>query len=127
MIRLASSPEPHTTSSALTVLSLLRANRMNQEAHRNIPAPEPDPEPNPAPDAALKPQACAVSQADWDILFDAVTERLKTITGHAVAEPMPEHLLGMAATLQETVWECVDSLNSLHVMLVREREQSGRR
>ena len=126
MIRLASSPEPHTMTSAVTALSQLRAIRMNDESHRDIPAPEPDPEPNPEPDAALKAQACAISQADWDTLFDAVTERLQSSTGPAALQSIPEHLLGVVSTLQETVGECVESLNSLHAMLVREREQHRR-
>ncbi len=121
MIRLATSPEPHTVRQAQSLLDTYRAHSLSDILTHGVPGPQPDPEPNPAPDSAVTTQICSISQPDWDTLFDAVTERLQNSSKAAVAEqPVAEHLLGVSATLQETVWECVTSLNRLHAMLTRE-------
>lgn len=126
MIRLATSTEPHTARIARSVLAMFKANNMTDTTHRNIPAPEPDPEPNPEPDAALTAQRSDINPADWDVLFHAVTARLEACTGPAPLEQLPEQLLGVTAPLQATVQECVASLNQLHAVLTRERQQRHR-
>ena len=130
MIRLATSPEPHKATTARSVLAMFKANNMTHTTHRNIPAPDPDPEPNPEPDAAISAQQCDITPADWDVLFHAVTARLQACSGPATAEQLsehvPEHLLGVTASLQATVRECVASLNQLHAVLTRERQQRRR-
>lgn len=102
---------------------MFKANNMTHTTHRNIPAPDPDPEPNPEPDAELAARFPNISPADWDRLFDAVTERLQASAAPAPLEAVAQHPLGMTATLEETVSECVESHNRLHTMLTRERQQ----
>lgn len=105
---------------------MFRVDNMTDTTHRSIPAPDPDPEPNPEPDAAISARLSDITPADWDVLFHAVTARLQACTGPAPLEQLPEHLLGVTATLQATVRECVASLHQLHVVLTLERQQRHR-
>lgn len=123
MIRLATSPDPHTVNATRSVLTMFKRNSMTDPTHRSIPGPRPNPEPNPEPDAELAARFPNISPADWDRLFDAVTERLQASAAPAPLEAVAQHPLGMTATLEETVSECVESLNRLHTMLTRERQQ----
>ena len=102
-------------------------------APKSSHAPKPDPEPNPEPDAAIGirsaeiAQACDISPADWDALFHGITARLEACSGPASLEHLPEHMLGVTASLQVTVRECVASLNRLHAELVHERQKHQQR
>ncbi len=78
MIRLATSPTPHTVNNKGFVLDMLKAKSQADTTSHGIPGPDPRPEPNPAPDTAAPPPQAAIDPADWDILFKAVTERLQT-------------------------------------------------
>ena len=130
MIRLATSPEPHTVSNARSVLALFKPSNMIATTHRSIPAPEPDPEPNPAPDAAVNTQECGIDPSDWDVLFHAVTVRLQACTAPVPLEQLRDnthgHELGMTASLQVTVLDCVESMNLLHAALPRDWHQQHR-
>ena len=95
---------------------------MADEVHRDIPAPEPSPEPNPEPDAAIALRYSSMSPAQWDLLFDAVTERLQASAQSAPLElpaPADEHSLGIAASLEEIVQECVVSFKRLRAAMPR--------
>ena len=137
MIRLANSFEQHAVSNAPSVLAMFKTDNMFQTAPMSGPAPkprpEPDPEPNPEPDAAISlstteiVQASSISPADWDALFHAITARLEACCGPASSDHLPEHTLGVTASLQATVRECAASLNQLHAALVRERQQHPQR
>ena len=122
MIRLATSPEPHAVNTARSILNMFKTSGLPDPTHRSVPGPRPNPEPNPEPDAALAAHFPNISPADWDRLFDAVTERLQASTSPAPSDAAAQHPLGMTATLEETVSECVESLNRLHTMLTRERQ-----
>ncbi len=124
MIHLATSPEPQTLRNMRSsVPAMFRVSSLAKAGHRDIPAPEPDPEPNPEPDGAMTLQRTDIPIADWDALFRAVTDRLEACAGSVPSAHSPEHLLGVTASLQTTVRECVVSLNQLHVDLTRERKK----
>jgi hypothetical protein len=119
MIRLASSPEPHALKPERTALGMFKTQNMTEGAHRNIAeqGPQPMPGPNPEPDAAISP-------ADWDVLFNAVTERLEACSGLAPLDEIPEleaePSMGRTRSLQATVRDCVNSMNRLHAALPRD-------
>lgn len=98
-------------------------NNMTFTTSRSIhaPRPEPEPEPNPAPDDTLSTRQSDISPADWDAMFDAITERLEACTGPAPLESSPGDVpgpeLGMTTSLQATVRDCVVSMNLLHAAL----------
>ena len=127
MIRLAISTEPHSLQSAYTAFPMFKARKSTETelwgSHTPRPMPEPNPEPNPEPDAAVSVQHSALAQDDWDQLFHAVVARLQACAGADAFQQAPDHRLGMSASLQVTVQECVVSLNWLHAALLREREQ----
>ena len=130
MIRLATSPEPHIVSNARSIFALFKRSNMTATTHRSIPAPEPDPEPNPAPDAALNTRECDIDPSDWNVLFHAVTARLQASTGPVPLGQLRDHAhgheLGMTASVQATVLDCVESMNLLHAALPREWHQQHR-
>ena len=133
MIQLASAPDlsqqPHNASTAGFILTMFKdPSRLDSSIpsiHAPRPDPErnPDPEPNPEPDSAVSAKHSDITPADWDTLFHAVIARLETCAGHAPLAQMPEHALGVTATLQATLRECVASMNWLHAALLRERQE----
>jgi hypothetical protein len=122
MIRLASTPVPHVTSVAHSVLDLFRINGEPQTMHRPIPAPEPNPEPNPGPDAVWQHSQGNITSADWDSLFLAVLARLENcVSDHPIpAQQLP--LYDPRVVVRATVLECVSALQQLHVALSHERQ-----
>lgn len=131
MIRLADSFDPPLVRNAPSVLAMFKEANLFDAAHVSAHAPthapphvpKPEPQPNPEPDAAVSSQNTEINLADWDALFHAITARLQACSGPASLEHLPEHMLGVTATLQVTVRECAASLNRLHAALVRERQQ----
>ena len=70
---------------------------------------------------AVAPVACAeVSSEDWDLLFDAVKERLVLAVGERAAPAGGE---ATAAPARVVVLECVEALDLLHAMLEPERRR----
>lgn len=126
MIRLASTPMPHVTSPAYSVLDLFRSKDMPYDIHRPIPAPEPNPEPNPGPDAASKRERDAhpnITPADWDELFRAVQVRLEQCVGDAI-DKAPELALHDRHQVTKTaVLQCVEAMTQLHAALTLERKE----
>ena len=139
LIRLASSFETFAVSNVPTVLAMFKADGMSGPAAMSSPAPAPEPEPNPEPDAAVGIMGAEITQsaqlsqdsdispADWDTLFYAITQRLQACSGPVSVDHVPEHMLGVTASLQVTVRECAASLSRLHAALVRERQQHQQR
>jgi hypothetical protein len=123
MIRLASSPEPHTVKPERTALDMFKAQNGVGHAHRNIPeqGPEPKPGPNPEPDAAISDEPSSIAPEDWGALFKAVTERLEACSGHASLDEIPElgaeHHNGNTPDFQVSVRDCVDAMNLLRAAL----------
>ena len=103
------------------MLAMFKAENMFVAAPCSVTVPRPDPEPNPEPDSAVTAPHSDLSAADWDELFHAVVARLQACTGLDPKARQPEHLLGVTASLQVTVQECVTSLNWLHAALPRDR------
>ena len=120
---------------------MFKADKMFLIAPVNSLEPSLEPQPNPEPDAAVgtnsiqvdpvdqnaeiyqTDQAPSISPADWDALFYAITARLRACAGSDSLDHLPEHMLGVTASLQATARECAASLNKLHAALVRERHQ----
>ena len=133
VIRLATSFEPYLARATPSALAMFKADNMFDTTPSSSPAPKPDPQPNPEPDAAIDTTnvctapATDISPADWDALFHAITARLQACSGPASVDHLPEHMLGVTASLQVTVRECAVSLNRLHAALVRERQQHQQR
>lgn len=127
MIRLATSSEQPSARTVLSVQAMFRANNITATIPRSSPAPKPDPEPNPEPDSAVIARCFDITPADWDTLFYAVTARLQACAGpdtsEQFSEDVSEHLLGVPASVQATVRECVMSMNQLHAALMYERQQ----
>jgi len=123
MIRLATSPQPHSAIASRSILGTFKVNNLTAIPPRTIPAPrpDPDPEPNPEPDSAL--HAGDIAPADWDVLFDAVTARLQLCAGLSPLEPSQGQALGMTVSLQATVRDCVLSMNLLHAALPHDWQQ----
>ena len=123
MIRLATSSEQ---TSAKTVLSVKAMFRVNNITHP-IPCSNPVPKPGPELDAVVNARCFDITPADWDTLFYAVTARLQACAGPStlgqLSGEVPEHLLGVPASVQATVRECVMSMNQLHAALMHERQQ----
>ena len=69
----------------------------------------------------LGTDSSSISPDDWDTLFRAVTTRLQGCVGGIPARPALAHFLGVTATVQTTVLECVVELNRLHAALVQAR------
>ena len=123
MIRLASTPMPHVSSVAHSLLDLFRIQSDLQPMHRPIPAPEPDPEPNPAPDAVQQKNHPNITSEDWDQLFRAVQARLEHCVGDAL-DKAPELALHDRHTVTKAaVLECVEALKQLHMALTLERKE----
>ena len=107
---------------------MFKANNMSDTTLSSSPAPKPNREPNPQPDAAIGVRSAQIAQtshispADWDELFHAITARLEACSGTARLTHVPEHMLGVTASLQVAVRECAASLQLLHMALVRERQ-----
>ena len=129
MIRIGTSPNQPTASSARAALTAFKANNAPAATQPNVHAPRPDPEPNPEPDSSLHGRQTDIPPADWDVLFNAVTARLEGCTGPApleqLPEHVPEHVKGVIATLQATVRECIESMHLLAAAVPR-KQQRGR-
>jgi hypothetical protein len=124
MIRLASSPEPHFGKPERTAFEMFKVQNGVAHSKRNMPEQGPMQGPSPKLNAAKSEQPCDISPADWDALFNAVTERLEACSGPAPLDEIPElaaeHDIGR---IQNTVRECVDSMNRLHAALPRDWHQ----
>lgn len=147
MIRLASSPEPHVKSMALTASMEFNSRGSLRQAKPCSPEPEAIQAPPLCVQAAaivdarlvadaLRPVPLAstlasnpsleIAISDWDDLFHAVEARLK-----AAVETRPEQALaaqppGAASVVQTVVLECITALDQLHVALMHERQLLGR-
>jgi hypothetical protein len=107
-------------------LDIFKAQKVANRAHHNIleKGPEPTPGPNSEPNAAINDEPYDINPADWDALFNAVTERLLACVGPTKLDGIPalgeEHALGRTSSFQETVRECVESMNRLNAALPRD-------
>lgn len=94
MIRLATSPEPHTVSKARSVLAMFKAEDMTVTTPRSIPPPEPNPE----PDAALSAQQPRITPTDWDVHVScgccAPTNLYHPRRAGATTKPCPQQCAG---------------------------------
>lgn len=81
--------------------------------------------PSPAPSAPPRQQQ-NIDAEDWDILFDAVTARLR-LTVNSGMESQPDvraHLAPESANpVQAVVLDCVTEMDKLHASLKQERSQ----
>lgn len=69
--------------------------------------------------ADARPQEAEISTLDWNLLLDAVKDRLRQVAGTPTEPLQAADLAGdMALRLQSTVLECVDALNLLQMSLL---------
>ncbi len=67
-----------------------------------------------------------IGSADWDVLFDAVSARLRQTVGEDLHHPpdVPAHSAALTASLiQAVVLDCVGALDKLHAALKHERSK----
>jgi hypothetical protein len=64
-----------------------------------------------------------ISADDWDILFRAVEDRLRSSVGARLASTAPAQARDAAGRVQAIVLECVAELDKLHSALKQERRQ----
>ena len=87
-------------------------------SHVDVPLPLPLPLPLQASTDGSAGVSADVSFVDWDDLFCAVKDRLKTIALDRIdLSPLPHQMVGQ---VQFTVFECVAALDQLHTTLRRE-------
>jgi hypothetical protein len=121
MIRLASTPMPHVTRMAQSVLDVFRNQDVSNTLHRPIPAPEPNPEPNPEPDAGPLAARASIAPDDWDELFHAIQTRLENCVDEALNQVPELPLHERHEVIKAHVLDCVASMRQLHASLAVER------
>lgn len=67
-----------------------------------------------------------LSVDEWDLLFDAVRERLRLTAGECPAAQPGAHAHDPVGRIQASVLECVEALDQLHALLRRGRGRSQR-
>ena len=63
----------------------------------------------------------SLSVSDWDVLFRAVTTRLRSCMSNVGAQPAPVNGQTAQDDLHQTLAECVAHLEQLHLALTTER------
>lgn len=73
----------------------------------------------PSQQADARAQEAEISTLDWNLLLDAVKDRLRQVVGTPTEPLQAADLAGdMARRVQSTVLECIDALNLLQMSLL---------
>lgn len=123
MNQLISTYMPYSARTEYSVFNLFGSQHLAHALHRPIPAPEPHPEPNPEPDTALGCAPTIIAPSDWDMLFQAVLERLENCVNGQPANTAPQPLPDPHSAAKTIVLECAAAMKQLHAALALERQQ----
>lgn len=126
MIRLASSPAPHSNIARSPMFDIFRSRELPTMMARPTPAPAPvaNSDSNEGPNASWREEHGHIPAADWDVLFQAIQTRLETCVSdalHQAAESAPHD---RHAQTKKSVLECVEAMRQLQASLTLEREKS---